>query len=162
VTENGEKPILTAIHFLELFHFPPQRLFMPASPLHLEHPRLLESTVLSNELRFAREIDEYARLGAQNLGQDRLVQKIHGTELVCSEDFAVFVRLCGDEDDRRPVCTIALSDPPSDLETVHRRHVHIEKQEREIAFREQTQCGLPRVRGHHSNAELVEDRRERD
>ena len=115
---------------------------------------------MSSALR-ARSMNTRA-FALRTSGRIGLVEKIHGAELVRCEHFAVFVRVSGNEDDGGPLREIAVSDTPSHLEPMHRRHVHVEQQECEIAFRQQAQRRLTRARGEHPNAEPIEDGCERD
>ena len=51
----------------------------------------------------------------------------------------------GQKNDRRVVGPIALADQGRGFETVDRRHVHIQKNEREFLMKQETQRLQPRV-----------------
>jgi len=69
-----------------------------------------------DDLRLARQIDEYVRLGSQNFGLDRLDQEIYGTKFVRLEHFRIFVRVGADEDDRNSFRAAMVTKTPSEIE----------------------------------------------
>ena len=126
--------------------------------LELNRPSFERGGLRLRLRRLAEELDEHADLRPQDVGLRRREDVVDGAERIAPRGMRV-VRIRRHEDDRGVLRARPLPQERGRLEAVHRRHVHVEQDDRELVLEEQTQ-GLPSGRRRLDlEAGLGEDRR---
>ena len=111
--------------------------------------------------RSAKELDEDRHLGAQDLGHDRSQDVVHRLERIPPRNVRL-VAEGSDEDDGRVLRPRSFPDEGCRLEPVQNRHAHVEQDDGEVLREETPERLLPGAGLDDVDAEIEEDRLERD
>ena len=108
------------------------------------------------------EIHEHRDLRAEHIGIEGLEHVVHGTHRVSLEHVRVFLVDGAQEDDRDRARPLARLDDLRDLEAVHARHLHIQKDRREIFAEHVLERFGTRVGANQALTQRLENRFERE
>jgi hypothetical protein len=100
-------------------------------------------TLRPDLLALTIEVEEDARLGAKDIGLDRLLEEVHRPRLIAPEAALLVGAARGQEDDRNIARPLACAHEFGKLEAVHAGHLYVEQGERHIMLEEKLERLLP-------------------
>ena len=159
VRQQREKLVLPAVGLAQLFReigLPGDRPLKLGRPLG--HPLLQLAGQLLGFAALAIELREDSDFGAQQLGNDRYRDVIHGASLVALEPVGIGQVDRRDEDDSRLLIARVLPDDFSELEAVQLGHAHIDQHDGDVVLEQVLQRLASGARLDEVLAEVGENR----
>ena len=108
------------------------------------------------------QVDEHRYLGAQDLGQHRLEQVIHGAHFVTAKAGNGILVGAGQENDRGIARPLAAANQPRRCKAIHARHIHIQQDDGKIFLQDGPQSVLSGYRGNNIAIRAFEHHAQRE